>query len=393
MDQKQALDQMNLSPAEREFFELMMKEEDLHPDLVPYLENRPQLGTVLKHPLIFEIFYSPHQNARINKQYLHKLEYTNEKLKEGNYSSYIWMFERPHRLEKFMEIQDSLSDEQYWDLLGSIWSDSENLWQYGSSLGWLMTAERAHREKFMDDEEREFLNNLPEYFTIYRGHQGSRNRMGWSWSLSYFKARWFAQRFDQRGAAVIRANVKKEDVIGYLDGRNEYEIVVDPDFVTNVKTVKPAKRPDWLQPILEDAWAGFSLGRKNSVHGLWHWEKVERNALALAKATPDADKIVCQIFALVHDSKRQNEDDDPEHGDRAAEFVEKLYKEEKLPITVVQKELLTYACRLHEKGQVSDNPTIGVCWDADRLDLTRVGITPDPKLLSTKAGVDLMWQI
>lgn len=36
------------------------------------------------------------------------------------------------------------------------------------------------------------------------------------------------------------------------------------------------------------------------------------------------------------------------------------------------------------------NPTIGVCWDADRLDLTRVGMTPKPKLLSTQAARDFL---
>jgi uncharacterized protein len=34
----------------------------------------------------------------------------------------------------------------------------------------------------------------------------------------------------------------------------------------------------------------------------------------------------------------------------------------------------------------SEVPTIGVCWDADRLDLTRVGIMPDPEFFSTAAG-------
>jgi uncharacterized protein len=121
--------------------------------------------------------------------------------------------------------------------------------------------------------------------------------------------------------------------------------------------------------------------------------KVERNALVLAKHTPKADKTVCQLFALVHDSKRENEDADPEHGDRAADWVEELYEAGRLPITAAQKELLTCACRLHEKGQVSGDPTVGVCWDADRLDLTRVGITPDPKLLSTKAGKVMIWSL
>ena len=32
---------------------------------------------------------------------------------------------------------------------------------------------------------------------------------------------------------------------------------------------------------------------------------------------------------------------------------------------------------------MTSDPTVGACWDADRLDLPRVWITPDPALLST----------
>jgi uncharacterized protein len=35
---------------------------------------------------------------------------------------------------------------------------------------------------------------------------------------------------------------------------------------------------------------------------------------------------------------------------------------------------------------VSADPTIGVCWDADRLDLPRVGRTIQPRLLNTGAA-------
>ncbi|MCA9794566.1 MAG: hypothetical protein KC910_22315, partial [Candidatus Eremiobacteraeota bacterium] len=43
----------------------------------------------------------------------------------------------------------------------------------------------------------------------------------------------------------------------------------------------------------------------------------------------------------------------------------------------------------HEKGRVSQDPTIGACWDADRLDLDRVGKAPDPDLMSTPTGKKL----
>lgn len=48
---------------------------------------------------------------------------------------------------------------------------------------------------------------------------------------------------------------------------------------------------------------------------------------------------------------------------------------------------LTLAVMEHNDGKVSaDCGTVGVCWDADRLELPRVGIIPNAKLLSTKAG-------
>ena len=33
-------------------------------------------------------------------------------------------------------------------------------------------------------------------------------------------------------------------------------------------------------------------------------------------------------------------------------------------------------------------PTVGTCWDADRLHLPRVSITPDPVLLSTQTALE-----
>ena len=48
--------------------------------------------------------------------------------------------------------------------------------------------------------------------------------------------------------------------------------------------------------------------------------------------------------------------------------------------------LLEFACEEHTNGGVDSHPTVGVCWDADRLNLWRVGIRPDPRWLSTEAA-------
>jgi uncharacterized protein len=129
------------------------------------------------------------------------------------------------------------------------------------------------------------------------------------------------------------------------------------------------------------------------LHGPWHWLKVARNAELLAKQTPGADATVAQIFGLLHDCERRTDGSDPQHGARAAAFARSLFEDGRLPLSVKQLKLLCVACERHELGEVSADPTIGVCWDADRLELPRVGVTPDPNLLSTTAGKNMLGQL
>jgi uncharacterized protein len=41
-------------------------------------------------------------------------------------------------------------------------------------------------------------------------------------------------------------------------------------------------------------------------------------------------------------------------------------------------------------SETATDPTVGCCFDADRLDLARCGITPNPELLSTEAVRELL---
>jgi len=79
-----------------------------------------------------------------------------------------------------------------------------------------------------------------------------------------------------------------------------------------------------------------------------------------------------------------------DHGARAADFAQELYEKGMLGLDPGQLATLKFAMTHHNGGQVSGDPTIGVCWDADRLDLPRVGNTPDSELLSTQYARDLL---
>lgn len=124
----------------------------------------------------------------------------------------------------------------------------------------------------------------------------------------------------------------------------------------------------------------------HGIHGIGHWNRVRANGLRLAEST-GADVMVVELFAALHDSRRFNDNHDPEHGPRAAELVHEL-DPALVPLSAVQLHLLAEACRTHTTGMVTDDPTIGTCWDADRLDLLRVGVRPDPRYLVTEAARD-----
>lgn len=124
----------------------------------------------------------------------------------------------------------------------------------------------------------------------------------------------------------------------------------------------------------------------NGAHGSSHWSRVRINGLLLAKLT-GADSVIVEFFAFLHDSCRKNEYDDPCHGGRAADLVKRL-PPEMLPLSNSQREILAEACRGHTGGETHSNATVATCWDADRLDLYRVGIETDPdRLITTFARV------
>ena len=122
----------------------------------------------------------------------------------------------------------------------------------------------------------------------------------------------------------------------------------------------------------------------DSVHGPSHWRRVEKNGLMLA-ARSGARLDVVRLFAVFHDSKRLNEFNDPEHGPRGAAFARQL-RNVLFQIDDAGFDLLCEACTVHTALHHSPDATIGTCLDADRLDLGRVGIIPDPKFMSTEYG-------
>ena len=155
-------------------------------------------------------------------------------------------------------------------------------------------------------------------------------------------------------------------------------------------TIPPPRRSERQMtardPIVVDAVLAGAWRRDSGLHGEVHWRCVAATGLDLLRDVPGADPDLVFLFGLLHDTRRENDHRDPDHGPRASAYARELHGEGLLPVTAAQLELLCHAIDLHTNGLVSDDATVAICWDSDRLHLPRVGIQPDPARFSTDAA-------
>ena len=137
------------------------------------------------------------------------------------------------------------------------------------------------------------------------------------------------------------------------------------------------------EQLFEFLVTSHQLGHRG-FHGRDHWLRVLLNGRLLAAET-GANLRVVELFALLHDSCRENENDDPLHGHRAAANAREL-RGKWFDATDAEMDLLKLACELHSDGHTEADITVQTCWDADRLDLGRVGIRPSARYLCTEVA-------
>lgn len=138
-----------------------------------------------------------------------------------------------------------------------------------------------------------------------------------------------------------------------------------------------------LSRVIRDSTANL-----RSVHGPGHWARVERNGLFLAPSV-GANVRVVSLFAYLHDCRRLNDGIDPGHGPRAARYAESI-REVLSDLGDDDFEVLKKACDGHTRRRKTDDPTIAVCWDSDRLDLPRVGIRPRAFFFNTPRAIAMV---
>ncbi len=122
------------------------------------------------------------------------------------------------------------------------------------------------------------------------------------------------------------------------------------------------------------------------IHGSPHWARVLLNGTYLAEKE-NARLDVITLFAFLHDHEREHDNSDYTHGMRASKNAV-LLRDKYFTIDDEGFALLQYAMDRHSDGDTQADITVQCCWDADRLDLGRVGYYPDANRLCTQSAKD-----
>ena len=178
-------------------------------------------------------------------------------------------------------------------------------------------------------------------------------------------------------AAAVIVIGRPSDQQGLLPTRS---VVAPPPAELSLAAAIPSSH-ELIVTVLDEANRPWSRD-----HGDWHWRAVALAGSELLEQSPDADLTLVFLFALLHDTKRENEFRDSEHGSRAADYLRTLIERDIVRLAENRLEKLALALRYHNDPVITDEPTVGVCWDSDRLNLWRVGTQPVPERLCTEAA-------
>lgn len=162
-------------------------------------------------------------------------------------------------------------------------------------------------------------------------------------------------------------------------------VILPEDDVQKLIATTGAQRVAALRNMMDGRW---KLG---DLHGIHHWDRVLRNGLLLSE--PGTDTMVVAYFAYLHDACRENDGEDPDHGPRAAALIDSLKADWLGELSEGQILVLQKAVAGHTALLRTGDPTVDACFDADRLDLIRSGIVPDPARMASSRGADLARQI
>lgn len=147
------------------------------------------------------------------------------------------MVNKPYALAFLSLSECHLSKKDFSEILADAWirSENPNLDKNFVKNDLVAMFKKADKAVLMDGEEREQFDDFDDTITVYRGvtSYNAKNIRALSWTTDYKTAEWFAHRFDEDGT-VYEAQISKDHILAFFNGRNESEVIVDPKYLTDI---------------------------------------------------------------------------------------------------------------------------------------------------------------
>jgi hypothetical protein len=147
-----------------------------------------------------------------------------------SYDADIMSTPKDRVMKVFMKYQDTFTDEEYWRELRYVYTLQDFMELPYEIYKALFNSKRSKKELLMDEEERVFLEQLPDKLTIYRGGASKESETGYgvSWTLNKSIAQQFVDRkkyLVKDEMVVHQLEIPKSKVVAYFNSRQEQEII------------------------------------------------------------------------------------------------------------------------------------------------------------------------
>jgi len=224
-----------------------------------------------------------------------------------------------------------------------------------------------------------------------------------SWTSRFSTALWFASRF-AKNAAVFAGYVRSENIVAYIENSSESEVIVRTKHVEDIidlDLISPTG--DYLENALNTCKSEFvkhtqivewEYSRRNSSkeigsHDLCHIRRVLLNALLILKCSGETfteqEEHLITDFAMFHDIGRDNDFEDPDHGEKSVCYLAENVFEINEDLEIINL-FIKYHSRDDEDGLAALERLEGysdkekdrlrylfmICKDADALDRVRL---------------------
>lgn len=165
-------------------------------------------------------------------------EMTRRLNKIKSYSGFQYIINKRYASAFFKYTYEYLDKDDFKEALLNLFTYLEypNMDKNFTQRQFIKLFKRIPTIEWIDEEDLEHYNNLPEVITIYRGVKPKNKVEALSWTDNYDTAKWFADRFEANGK-VYKAQINKEDILVYTNQRNEHECIVDFTKLMNIEEV------------------------------------------------------------------------------------------------------------------------------------------------------------